>query len=887
MGRTCVRALLGLLALTAPPIQAAPFDFDGGAGGAGTDWATDANWNPDGPNSSGSWTDIADELTVGGAFSPAAPADVFIGSTGAGGLEINTSGTATFNGHYATGWTHPGQITQSSGTVNVGPGKFMFMGINAGAQGRYDMDGGILNVQGFLLMGDAGGAGGVFEQTGGEVNVGLGGNPGTDYIGLASAANSSGTYSISGGSLSGNHWLSIGGHPVNPPNSGAVGLFEVIGTGPTSITVADLWVRSGTGTLRFVMDATGVAPITATNTVNVSGGHLEIDFTALPGEIGEILLIDNTGPSPISGAFAGATQGTTYFGDIYALNYFGGDGNDLVLSPPVPPVPYAFDNGAGDDDWNNGLNWDPDNPANTTKVSNEFSVGGAFSPTSATQIEIGSTAPGSLTLDTSGTLTVDSYLATGWDAGGQITHRNGTVEVASHLFMGIQPGAAGRYDMEAGTLNLHGFLLMGDSAGAGGVFTQTGGDVSVGLDLDPNTDYIGLASAANSSGTYSISGGSLTGTAELSIGAHPVNPPSAGAVGLFEVIGTGPTSITVANLMVRNGTGTLKFVMGGGGVTPVTATSTVEVSGGILDLDFSSFTPRGPITLINNTGANPVNGTFVNAAEGEMFLNGVYTLSYLGGDGNDVVLTSILGPELVVSRDQGTGELVFTWDSKTAKLYNLRSETDPSQLAPADWPIFGPHQDIPSTPPENTLVIPLPADPFRLFVIEEFNAPPVSLVSDDFESGPGDWTTGSDGLEGTTWELGAPANVGPSAANSPSNCFGTNLSADYQDDANVWLRSPEADLTTADSATLHYFQYFEIEADFDKGIVSVLDAGDDSVLAVLVPTVDGSSAGWEEVSLSLPAAALGKTVKIEFRLDSDDVMNEAGWYLDDFNLTVP
>ena len=129
--------------------------------------------------------------------------------------------------------------------------------------------------------------------------------------------------------------------------------------------------------------------------------------------------------------------------------------------------------------------------------------------------------------------------------------------------------------------------------------------------------------------------------------------------------------------------------------------------------------------------------------------------------------------------------------------------------------------------------------------------------------------------------------MGPPAANSPTNCFGTNLSADYADDANVWLRSGEIDLTNAAGATLSYFQYFEIELGFDKGFVSVLDAGDDSVLGVLVPIVDGSSAGWEEVTMSLPAAALGKTVKIEFRLDSDDVMNEAGWYLDDFNLTVP
>ena len=57
--------------------------------------------------------------------------------------------------------------------------------------------------------------------------------------------------------------------------------------------------------------------------------------------------------------------------------------------------------------------------------------------------------------------------------------------------------------------------------------------------------------------------------------------------------------------------------------------------------------------------------------------------------------------------------------------------------------------------------IPLPADSDRFFVIEEFNAPPVEVYSDNFEGGQGDWTIGSDGEDGTAWELGSPTVVGP------------------------------------------------------------------------------------------------------------------------------
>ena len=236
----------------------------------------------------------------------------------------------------------------------------------------------------------------------------------------------------------------------------------------------------------------------------------------------------------------------------------------------------------------------------------------------------------------------------------------------------------------------------------------------------------------------------------------------------------------------------------------------------------------------------------------------------------------------------GSGDdLVFEWDSLGGKLYNLRSETDPSAAEPIDWPIYNLIGDIEATPPENTLVIRRPVDPTRFFVIEEFNAPPVAIFTDDFEGGLGDWTIGSDGDAGTAWELGSPTNVGPAVAHSPSNCFGTNLSSNYLVDANVWLRSPVLDLTGVGGATLNYYQFLDIEEGFDFGEVAVLDAADNSQLAVIASPIDGLTTDWEQVSKSIPAAALGRNVKIEFRFTSDDIENFAGWYVDDVTVTVP
>lgn len=246
--------------------------------------------------------------------------------------------------------------------------------------------------------------------------------------------------------------------------------------------------------------------------------------------------------------------------------------------------------------------------------------------------------------------------------------------------------------------------------------------------------------------------------------------------------------------------------------------------------------------------------------------------------------------QLEITRDPVAGTLSIEWDSQAGKLYNLRSTTDPASAESKDWPVFDGQMNLPTTPPQNTLTFPFPADGSRYFVVEEFNAPPVSVFSDDLESGQGAWTTGSEGDAGTVWELGPPAplGTGPQGAHSPDNCFATNIDSEYTEDALVWLRSPAIDLTDAVGATLRFFQFKDIELMFDFGTINVLDAADDSVIAELQTGIDDFTADWEEVTRTLPAEALGKNIKIEFRFESDhfDQQPQAGWYLDDVEVTA-
>ena len=265
---------------------------------------------------------------------------------------------------------------------------------------------------------------------------------------------------------------------------------------------------------------------------------------------------------------------------------------------------------------------------------------------------------------------------------------------------------------------------------------------------------------------------------------------------------------------------------------------------------------------------------------------------------NDVVTGGRLPFRFEIANNGANLDL--EWDSKSRMFYLLRSSTDlaadlstwDSVNVPGSVDNNGVFE-IATDPPVNMHSIVRPGDPVRFYRVQEFPLPPVTVLSEDFEAGQGDWTTGgntgSDPF--TNWEFGSPSLVGPASANSGANCFATNLSADYADDADIWLRSPAIDLAAAGGATLNFSHYVDIEEGFDSGQIRLLDAdAANAELAILEAVIDGNNpAGWEAFSKSLPAAALGKNVVIEFRFRSDEISDptQAGWYIDDVTVTTP
>lgn len=263
----------------------------------------------------------------------------------------------------------------------------------------------------------------------------------------------------------------------------------------------------------------------------------------------------------------------------------------------------------------------------------------------------------------------------------------------------------------------------------------------------------------------------------------------------------------------------------------------------------------------------------------------------------------VAGPfRLTIARN--APNLVFTWTSQSGRRYNLRSSTDLT-TPPSTWPLVEGATAIAADPSGiNTLTIPQPADPMRFYVAEEYAAPAVAIFADSFDPPVDGWTNGVDvdvtySNTSNAWQLGSPLNVGPLAANSPPNCYATNIASNYNSTAfsNIWLRTPPIDLRGYSLATLKFNQFKDIETsagDIDAGEINILSASTGSVLAVMQTGVKGTTTAWEGFSKDLPPASFAEPIRIEFRFKNDDfdsliapATGYAGWYIDDVQVLVP
>ena len=148
--------------------------------------------------------------------------------------------------------------------------------------------------------------------------------------------------------------------------------------------------------------------------------------------------------------------------------------------------------------------------------------------------------------------------------------------------------------------------------------------------------HCGYVQVVNNDGSGGEIGGDFTGDVSVyNPGEITVDPDDSG---------NPPHSVSN---YVQGATGNLTERIGG--LTPGTQYGQIVVNGnvslnGTLRVELiNGFVPPvgSPFTVIDNRGANPIAGTFTGLPEGATVLSGPhrFTVSYVGGDGNDLVLT--------------------------------------------------------------------------------------------------------------------------------------------------------------------------------------------------------------------------------------------------------
>ena len=105
------------------------------------------------------------------------------------------------------------------------------------------------------------------------------------------------------------------------------------------------------------------------------------------------------------------------------------------------------------------------------------------------------------------------------------------------------------------------------------------------------------------------------------------------------------------------------------------------------------------------------------------------------------------------------------------------------------------------------------------------------------------------------------------------------------------MQSTGARGTAPEGATLEFQQFIDTDEAGDVGTIRILDADNaDALIEEMNPpgAIEGFLAGWTAESFLLPASAIGRNIRIEFRFVSNDNGDEwAGFYIDDVKVINP
>ena len=506
----------------------------------------------------------------------------------------------------------------------------------------------------------------------------------------------SGITTVSGGTLI------ING--VQPTSAVSVFNATLAGEGTTgSITVAG--GQLAPGDVHPILTVNGNVTLTATHfVVNVVGDGTNRQFTSLnvtgavdvgnavlnlsaPSPLpagNNFIIINNAGGGAVSGTFNDMPEGSSIIanGQRFVINYHAGDGNDVALHIPATRTW----SGAGTtNSWSEGANWVggvapvpgddlvfPSGAARKTASTNDFANGTTFNSISLTDGGYSLLGNGirltSGIVDSVGNSNQGIFFSSITVGSGQTFSELGpaTLSITSPLDTNSRnltlDGGAGVISLR-GIISGNGNLIIN---GTGIVDTFLGNQTStlVGNTVINSGSYF-LGRLPNS--PITLHGGTLT-----TFGNNSSATVAASGGVIYQYVGT--TTINGNLTLTSNVTYRPRF---DSSIGSLNVSGTVNLADSALDVEvaFTSPPSGNSFMIINKTSAGAVQGTFKNLPEGATFMakGFPFRISYVGGDGNDVVLTP--APPIIYI-EQGTTNRAVTLDSVTFVRNPLPLNTD-------------------------------------------------------------------------------------------------------------------------------------------------------------------------------------------------------------------
>ena len=248
---------------------------------------------------------------------------------------------------------------------------------------------------------------------------------------------------------------------------------------------------------------------------------------------------------------------------------------------------------------------------------------------------------------------------------------NGNLDISDHNAPGVTTGSIegsglvflGAFNLTVGGNNLSktfsGKIQDGGlGGGSGGSLTKTGTGK---LTLSKASTYTGgttvsrgtflvtnRTGSATGTGTVQVNTGTLSGTGKITGAVTVGTGSSSGAIVLPGNSATAPGILTINSALTFNSHSTYKCVLNrstpiAGEITALGVTINSGASFTFVDVGTGTLTVGTVFTVINNTSANPIFGTFTNLSNGSVFtsMGNNFQASYTGGTGNDLTLTVV------------------------------------------------------------------------------------------------------------------------------------------------------------------------------------------------------------------------------------------------------